>query len=1285
MTTAQLKRRLDRVRLRWKLTAALRGLVLVMTEAVGMFLVFLLADWMYQFRTVPRLVLFGLGSLLLAGLVVRHVVYPLIRKISDEQIALLLEERSPAAEGAVLSAVEFGDREGQRTGLYGYIVGFLVDDAVRRIDNTNLRVVSNVGRLRKHLFACLGLLAVFAVSTLTFPSAYRDHGRRIVSPWATLEEERRQDQAKKLADAQQHALLYGPIQFEITPKDKRVVRNDRVNVVARLSRDIQGEPVTLVMKYKGSSDVRPIRMEKTPEADNRYTCELAYVNDDAEYYVEARGDQSDKYRISVYDHLAVRGIELTCHYPEYLQAKPETTFGPAGDVKAPEGTTVDFRIVTNNPLTGGQVQFEGKPPQALTIAKDATDGTCKFTVEKDTSYTFTLTDINGDTVSNAGSFFFVKAVPDTPPTIELACPKIDMVVSPVSEVTFRANVADDFGIASAALAGRVYHGEEVREFTLPLKVADKSGKAADNIRDGLAEIVLEMEKNAPPVTPGDMIFYHLEASDRKGQTSRSDEFFLKMSPLEVAAAIPQVELEEPDEPDALEEKGHLMLYIAAAWNLEQQRAKLAKDVFATRSDAIAGSMNGTSGELLIFKGSQLTGVKDLILGGQELLRKAEPGKATNKLRLAMAKIELAGLKDLQQIEMTLTQMAVAQPGARQQADPLAEQTGFRAEPPNGTTPYNQPVDDSQLLSPEYRRAIAARQQQKEKKEQLETAAAIAENQKKLIELAMGGDEGKTEPDNKKPQNNPSATDNKDPNKDPNKTPDNKDPNKTGDNNKDPNKDPNKAGDNKDPNKNGDNKDPNKNGPDEKNIAGRQKDLSEQTAALARKIVGTMDPDDKLAKEALDNLRAAAGKMNEAAEKFKAGEDNEAIAAANLAEKAVQGAVTRLQIAQYENLNAALNAAHDHAAALAANQEKIADATANIAKRVSELTGEGKPDDKKPVAQPATGPATSQPGKDDGKTYKPSVKAVDKAIAKDPRLSEQIKALAAAQGRQADEVKRLEDMVAEIQRQAKEAANDRLTGAVNDVGGAMKRDDTYQKTVDTKVDLAGKDVTNAQRSAKDAAKSLTNVVTGLEAANEMLAGTPTAMLREAARTSRQIGEAVARATGQEDKIKSGREPTASAPAKDPNKTGDNTVTKPAGDPSKDPTNPNLKTALTGDEPANRPQANKPGNEDIVDLWLKTKRLTNMLKREGLVDEKTAAFLDNKSGDFSGFGRMFDRAGKPEAEQFTDVMLGLAASLDEALKEALSSNRLASELKEECPPRYRELVKDYFKALSAAANR
>jgi hypothetical protein len=78
------------------------------------------------------------------------------------------------------------------------------------------------------------------------------------------------------------------------------------------------------------------------------------------------------------------------------------------------------------------------------------------------------------------------------------------------------------------------------------------------------------------------------------------------------------------------------------------------------------------------------------------------------------------------------------------------------------------------------------------------------------------------------------------------------------------------------------------------------------------------------------------------------------------------------------------------------------------------------------------------------------------------------------------------------------------------------------------------------------------------------------------------------------------------------------------------------------------------------------------------------MEKRAGTLDSFKKMFEKANKAEAGKFAQTALAVGQNLDKALKEALSSNLLHDEQREECPAKYRTFVNAYFEGLSKAVN-
>src|SRR5688500_8176142 len=97
-----------RARRRWRMRVALHGLGIVLACAVAVlvFSAIALERWQYSDDAIRAVRV--LGWVAIAAFVARWLVLPMARRVPDTQVALYLEEKEPALDAALVSAVEQG-------------------------------------------------------------------------------------------------------------------------------------------------------------------------------------------------------------------------------------------------------------------------------------------------------------------------------------------------------------------------------------------------------------------------------------------------------------------------------------------------------------------------------------------------------------------------------------------------------------------------------------------------------------------------------------------------------------------------------------------------------------------------------------------------------------------------------------------------------------------------------------------------------------------------------------------------------------------------------------------------------------------------------------------------------------------------------------------------------------------------------------------------------------------------------------------------------------------------
>src|SRR5688500_5387109 len=160
------------VRSRWRLKLALRGLAWVAGVAVLVFLAAAYALEWARFSGPSIIAARGLWAVALVAAVFYFLVRPLRCRVTDEQVAMYLEEHDPTLQATLVSAVE-ASREGAASES-AMLVRRLVEQALEACASTNIaRRVEQVP-LRRWGVVLAGLAAAAVLIVVLGPAFVRN-------------------------------------------------------------------------------------------------------------------------------------------------------------------------------------------------------------------------------------------------------------------------------------------------------------------------------------------------------------------------------------------------------------------------------------------------------------------------------------------------------------------------------------------------------------------------------------------------------------------------------------------------------------------------------------------------------------------------------------------------------------------------------------------------------------------------------------------------------------------------------------------------------------------------------------------------------------------------------------------------------------------------------------------------------------------------------------------------------------------------------------------------------
>jgi len=497
---AELAAILARVRRRWRWRRALLGTVwfLAVFSAVALLGALTVDAWRFAPEVVVA-VRIGI-YVLCAGALLYFVALPILQRVSDERLALYVEEREPSLGMALASATEIAGDARHSTdhsavlerGLLEQTVNacHAVDDG-RAVDGAKLR--------RNGLLAALAVAAVLLLASLT-PTNLRQALQLVLFPAAGGE-------------------FVNPYLLSVEPGDILVSKGADQLIIAR-AEGFEPREVTLLTRFDGDDEWHGAAM--IPAGDSHsFEMFLFDLAQSGEYRIATQGLRSPVYRIEVAPLPTVARIDLTYHYPKRLGLAPRTVVD-GGDISAVRGSRIVVTAVPSKEVGNASLVIDGRETLPMDRNEDGSWST-ELAIDEEGQYRIDLP--YGDAVQIAASRnYAIEVLPDRAPAVKLTRFGRDSQVTSVEEALIEVTGHDDLNIATLEL---VYAINDQPEKTVVLYQGDEAKTEI------AAEHLLPLEDYA--LSPGDLVSYYARAADSRDEdalTSTTDIFFMEIRPFD---------------------------------------------------------------------------------------------------------------------------------------------------------------------------------------------------------------------------------------------------------------------------------------------------------------------------------------------------------------------------------------------------------------------------------------------------------------------------------------------------------------------------------------------------------------------------------------------------------------------------------------------------------------------------------------------------------------------------------------------------------------------------------
>jgi hypothetical protein len=499
-----LRRVLDGYRRRWRAVNFQRGLFLTLALGAAAVGLAVAADRLFHLAPTVRVAALAVIVLLLVAGLVRWVVWPAVRRITDRDAAVRVGRHFPKMQEDLVSAVELSadarlDRDEMSRGLVASVLQRIAGRAAGQVDHR--RTVS----LRPLLLAAAGFLAVTGLLAAAYavrPESVENALRRLLEP-------------------NQAIPFFSYTRLEVSPGNQVIRVGDTAKVVVALSGQV---PPTV--RLEGRSGNGPVYVT-LPSAEGRAEWKSGALFEDFRYRVLAGDAVSDAYSIRVVPPPSLRGKSAVLKDPAYAGGDEHAVAAVQGTLDVVDGMTVvlvgelqprgpDAEFLCEGVLACGTDRYAMKP-DAEGLLRSA-----PFIPKKSGEFLADLTDGFG-LHSRAPDSTFIRVKPDGVPQVVVTDPARDLLLLPGESVEVAVEAQDEFGLRSLVLCQRRVRGVARKDNSEA--VAEEGPWIRKTLKGGGVRVRTLAAKSPLDIAglglvSGDGLEYKAEAADYAGEADQ---------------------------------------------------------------------------------------------------------------------------------------------------------------------------------------------------------------------------------------------------------------------------------------------------------------------------------------------------------------------------------------------------------------------------------------------------------------------------------------------------------------------------------------------------------------------------------------------------------------------------------------------------------------------------------------------------------------------------------------------------------------------------------------------
>jgi hypothetical protein len=498
------------------------GLARVLWLVIGLCAADLLLDWMFRLDRAQRLVMLLLMAFAIGWLIYRRLVRPLSASMSDDALALQVEQGNKQLGQSMISALQLSRMEDiESKGMSPALVRKTVLSGATAAEKVSFSSVLAGGDFTKNvgLLALASLLlAGLAAGVMANDSLNIWFNRNILLGERTWP----QDTYLQIERAENGKVVFP--------------RGEDWTQLVRVLESSKIVPDAVFIEFRQTRSRPPQAMKRRD--DGKF--EATFNNVLEPFQFRARGGDAvtEWVQVELVEQPAVESLKLVVTPPDYAGQSPAELPPGKGPYYILPGSRLDLTGSANKPLVRAELRLEGK----LLLAGTESNQGHKLSLSEGQQfkgsiaagklvagqYTFVLEDTLGLTGRRPASFAVRERI-DREPRVRVRLIGVSSMVVPKARVPFTCRASDDFGITGAQVRynWRQEADQPLAEGAIPLEPKDRPIPAELEIDDAL-----ELEPLMIPTGVG--FNFHFAATDnrqvegREPNTGKSADLLLRV-------------------------------------------------------------------------------------------------------------------------------------------------------------------------------------------------------------------------------------------------------------------------------------------------------------------------------------------------------------------------------------------------------------------------------------------------------------------------------------------------------------------------------------------------------------------------------------------------------------------------------------------------------------------------------------------------------------------------------------------------------------------------------------